>query len=93
MEEVTRTSHLANSRGNMESISTQSNLEKIEKQTLYDITYMWNLKKGCSWTYLQNRNRLTDFGNKLTGVPVVTSHVMNLTNIHENAGSIPGLTQ
>ena len=26
---------------------------------------MWNLKKGYKWTYLQNRNRLTDFENKL----------------------------
>ena len=26
------------------------------------ITYMWNLKK---WTYLQNRNRVTDVENKL----------------------------
>ena len=29
------------------------------------ITYMWNLKKGYKRTYLQNRNRLTDF-EKLT---------------------------
>ena len=32
----------------------------------YDITYMWNLKKKrYKWTYLQNRNRLTDIENKL----------------------------
>ena len=26
---------------------------------------MWNLKKGYKWTYLQNRNRVTDVENKL----------------------------
>ena len=34
---------------------------------MYDITYMWNLKKkkkGYEWTSLKNRNRLTDFENK-----------------------------
>ena len=34
-----------------------------ERQISYNITYMWNLKKG---TYLQNRNRVTDVENKLT---------------------------
>ena len=39
-----------------------------ERQISYDITYMWNLifKKWDKWTYLQNRNRLTDIENKLT---------------------------
>ena len=36
-----------------------------ERQKSYDITYMWNLKKWHKWTYLQNRNRLTDIENKL----------------------------
>ena len=27
------------------------------------ITYMWNLKKWYKWTYLQNRNILTDLEN------------------------------
>ena len=36
-----------------------------ERQISYDITYMWNLKKWYRWTYLQNRNRFTDFKNKL----------------------------
>ena len=26
---------------------------------------MWNLKKKYKWTYLQNRNKLTDIENKL----------------------------
>ena len=34
-------------------------------QILLDIAYMWNLKKWYKWTYLQNRNRLTDVENKL----------------------------
>ena len=37
-----------------------------ERQILYDITYMWNLKKWYKWTHLQNRYRLTDIENKLT---------------------------
>ena len=35
-----------------------------ERQISYDIAYMWNLKKWCKWTYIQNRNRLTDIENK-----------------------------
>ena len=35
-----------------------------ERQMLYDIIYMWNLKKWYKWTFLTNRNRLTDFENK-----------------------------
>ena len=31
----------------------------------YNITYMWNLKKWYKWTYLYDRNRLTDIENKL----------------------------
>ena len=32
----------------------------------YDIPYMWNLKKYIwyKWTYLQNKNRLTDLENE-----------------------------
>ena len=36
-----------------------------EVRQIYDIAYMWNLKKCYKWTYLQNRNRLTDLENKL----------------------------
>ena len=31
--------------------------------------------------------------NAVKGVPVVAQHVKNPTGIHEDAGSIPGLTQ
>ena len=45
---------------------TEWSKSDTERQILYDITYMWNLKKiWYKWTYLQNRNRLTDFENKL----------------------------
>ena len=37
-----------------------------ERQIAFNITYMWNLKKWCKWTYLQNRNRLRDIENKFT---------------------------
>ena len=30
------------------------------------IAYMWSLKKGYKWIYLQNRSRVTDVENKLT---------------------------
>ena len=30
------------------------------ERQIYDIAYMWNLKKWYKWTYLQNRNRLTN---------------------------------
>ena len=36
-----------------------------ERQISYDITYMGNLKQWYEWTYLQDRNRLTDIENKL----------------------------
>ena len=36
-----------------------------EWQISYDIAYMWNLKKWYKWTYLQNRNRVTDVEHKL----------------------------
>ena len=31
----------------------------------YDTAYMWSLKIWYKWTYLQNRNRVTDVENKL----------------------------
>ena len=39
--------------------------EISQRQISYDITYKWNLTKGYKWTYLQNRNRVTDVENKL----------------------------
>ena len=36
-----------------------------DREISYDIAYMWNLKKWYKWTYLQNRNRVTDVENKL----------------------------
>ena len=36
-----------------------------ERQILYDIIYMWNLKYSINELYLQNRNRLMDMKNKL----------------------------
>ena len=36
-----------------------------ERQISDDIAYMWDIKKGYKWTYLQNRNRVTDVENKL----------------------------
>ena len=41
-------------------------LSKVsQRQTSYETTYMWNLKRWYTWTYLQNRNRVTDVENKL----------------------------
>ena len=31
---------------------------EISQRQIYDITYMWNLKKWYKWIYLQNKNRL-----------------------------------
>ena len=42
-------------------------VSQTEKDKYHDIAYMWNLKKGYIWTYLQNRNRVTDVENKLMG--------------------------
>ena len=33
---------------------------KSEKKILHDIAYMCNLKKRYKWTYLQDRNIVTD---------------------------------
>ena len=36
-----------------------------ERQISYAIAYIWNIKKGYKWTYLQNNNRVTDVKYKL----------------------------
>ena len=41
-------------------------LNKLEKDKYHMISLMWNLKIWYKWTYLQNRNRVTDVENKLT---------------------------
>ena len=42
---------------------TKWNKSDRERQ-IYDTSDMWNLKNWYKWTYLQNRNRLTDTENK-----------------------------
>ena len=44
---------------------TEWNKSDRERQISYDMTYMWNLRKWYKWTYLQNRNRLTDIESNL----------------------------
>ena len=39
-------------------------LNYLERK-IYDITYMLNLKRWYKWTYLQNRNKLTDLHSEL----------------------------
>ena len=41
---------------------TEWNKSDTERQISYDIPYMWNLKKGYKWTYLQTE---VDVENKL----------------------------
>ena len=54
----------SNMDGTRDSHSKWSKSER-ERQMPYDITYMWNLKCGTKWAYLQNRNRLIDIENRL----------------------------
>ena len=42
-----------------------SEVSWTEKDKHHGIPYLWNLKKWCTWTSLQSRNRLTEFKNKL----------------------------
>ena len=44
---------------------TEWSKSEREKQISDNITYMWNLEKRYGWTYLQNRNRVTNVENKL----------------------------
>ena len=55
-----------------------------ERQMLYALTY---LKKWYKWTYLQNRNRLTDTENKLKSYKRVKggeTGSMGLTDAHQH---------
>ena len=40
-------------------------LSKLDKDKYYMISLICGCKKLYKWTYLQNRNRLTNIGNKL----------------------------
>ena len=41
-------------------------LSEVNQGQIYDITYLWNLKKEWyKWTYVQNKSRLIDVENKL----------------------------
>ena len=42
-----------------------SEVSQAEKQTFYDITYMWNLKKGDTDELICRTETDTDFENKL----------------------------
>ena len=47
-------------------ITILNEMSDKKRRVLYSITYMWNLKKkSYKWTYLWNRNRLTDIESKL----------------------------
>ena len=39
--------------------------EISQRQILYDVTYIWSLRKEYKQTYMQNRNRLTGMENSL----------------------------
>ena len=43
---------------------TKWSKSKRKRQTLYDMTYMWNIKK-YKWIDIQSRNRLIDIDDKL----------------------------
>ena len=46
--------------------------ESEKDKLLYDLTYMWNLKKKSTTNEQQNRNTLRDIGNKLLVTRVVS---------------------
>ena len=43
-----------------------------ERQIPYGLTYMWDLIRWCKWTYLPDRNTLTDFKNTSMATKVET---------------------
>ena len=38
-------------------------LSEVRERQIYDIAYIWSLKKWYKWTYVQNKNRVTDVEN------------------------------
>ena len=50
----------------MDGCHTEWSKPETQRQTSYNITYMWNPKKLYKWIYLQNRNKVTNVENKLT---------------------------
>ena len=48
----------------LEFCHTVWNKSEREKQTLYNIAYIWALEKWYRWTYLQGRNRDAVTGNR-----------------------------
>ena len=55
-----------------------------ERQMPYDITYMES-KQWYKWTYLQNKNRLTDIENKLMVIKMERGGYirdLGLTGVH-----------
>ena len=62
-----------------------SEVSQIERQILYHLTYMWNLKTK------QDKNKL--IRKQIGGVPLVAQCVKNPASIHEDLGLIPGLAQ
>ena len=54
--------HLRNTDGPKDGHTKWSKSDR-ERQISYDIVHMWNIKKGYKWTYLQDRNRVTDVEN------------------------------
>ena len=60
-----------------------SEVSQTERETSYDITYIWNLKKGYKWTCLQNGNRVTAVGTKDCSPPGSSVHGIFQTRVPE----------
>ena len=57
--------------------------QTFSRQIAYDSVSVWNLKKWYKWTYLQNRNRVTDVENKRVSVQFSRSVVSYSLRSHE----------
>ena len=40
-------------------------MSEVSQRNMYDIAYLWNIKKRHKYTCLQRRNRLSDLENKI----------------------------